>query len=408
MLKRTFDLKNHYRAVLYLRMSDEHQNPRSPDQQCAEIERLMRVMGLNWKIVKVFRDDAKTARLLRNRPAYQQMMREIKSGLLKADLILVDTAERFGRVDELPTIRKELDENYGVFVLTANTNFADPTTASGRALGTVEAIRVTEDGRTKAHNVLRGKRDAVQLKHWAGGKPPFGFMLKSVFKIEHGREVLDYSIIVPDPETAWIIRMLKERAAETAHGTIRLTKWLDNHPDIPAKYKPFHPQTVGRWLDETLYEGDLVFLRNSTGIVSDSLVKRRNPESELVKITDFCEPITSRELGDRVRALRELRRQAHPGNVSEKDDKLIQPLVKGLAVKYLLSGLLVCECGLKMTASSSAVYVDKSGKRRRYVNYLCPASLTVSCRNKVRLPEEWVRKIVVVALRQRLFPSANG
>jgi DNA invertase Pin-like site-specific DNA recombinase len=408
MLKRLFDPKKSYRVVLYLRMSDDHQNPRSPDQQRAEIERVMRAVGYNWTIVKVFRDDAKTGRLLRNRRQYQQMMSEIRSGALKVDLILVDTIERFGRVDELPAIRKDLDENHGVLVLTANTGFADPTTSSGRALGAVEAIRASEDGRAKGHNVLRGKRDAVLQKHWPGGKPPFGLMLRSVFKTEHGREVLDYCTIVPNPVTSWIIKALKERAAETAHGTIRLTKWLDDHPDIPATYKPFHPQTVGRWLDETLYEGDFVFLRYATGIIGDAIVRQKNPEAELIKITDFCEQITSRELGARVRALRRIRRQAHPGNKPAHDEKLIAPLVKGLTVKYLLSGLLVCECGLKMTASSSAVYVDKSGKRRRYVNYVCPSNVAGNCPNNLRIPEPWIRQVVITALRELLFPTATG
>ena len=36
------------------------------------------------------------------------MMQGIKTGVINIDLILVDTLERLGRVDELPTIRKEL------------------------------------------------------------------------------------------------------------------------------------------------------------------------------------------------------------------------------------------------------------------------------------------------------------
>jgi hypothetical protein len=56
MLKRLFDPKKSYRAVLYLRTSDDHQNPRSPLQQHTEIERVLRAMEYNWTIVKVFRD----------------------------------------------------------------------------------------------------------------------------------------------------------------------------------------------------------------------------------------------------------------------------------------------------------------------------------------------------------------
>ncbi len=174
MLKSSFDPKKRHPAVTYLRMSDKQQNPRSPDQQLAEINKVMKACGFDWPILKNYRDEAKTARLHRNRPDYQQMMRDIKTGIVPADLILVDTLERFGRVDDLPTIRKDLAERHGVLVLTADSNFCDPGTVQGRALGTVEAIRASEDGRVKAHNVLRGKRDAVLLGHWPGGNPPFG------------------------------------------------------------------------------------------------------------------------------------------------------------------------------------------------------------------------------------------
>ena len=67
--------------------------------------------------------------------------------------------------------------------------FADPTTPQGRVLALVENFRATEDGRIKAHNVLRGKRDAARLKHWPGGPPPFGYRLQSVMVESQGRQV---------------------------------------------------------------------------------------------------------------------------------------------------------------------------------------------------------------------------
>jgi DNA invertase Pin-like site-specific DNA recombinase len=101
------------------------------------------------------------------------MMRDISTGDLVVDLILVDMLERFGRVEELPAIRKKLLEQHGILVLTADSNFADPTSPAGRALGMVETIRATEHANALAHNVGRGKRDAIMLKHWPGGKAPF-------------------------------------------------------------------------------------------------------------------------------------------------------------------------------------------------------------------------------------------
>lgn len=172
MLKRVFDLKLVYRAIVYLRMSSDQQNKRSPEQQLAEIKRCLKTLRLKWNIIKIYRDNAKSGRFLRKRREYQQMMQDIKTGAVTVDLILVDTLERFGRVDELPAIRKELYEKHGVLVLTADTGFADPNTPQGKALGMFEAMRATEHGRILGHNVLRGKRDAIGKGIGLGGRHP--------------------------------------------------------------------------------------------------------------------------------------------------------------------------------------------------------------------------------------------
>src|SRR6185503_5169486 len=102
MLRREFNPQRAYRVVLYLRMSSDRQNPRSPDQQAQEIERRIKALGYEWNIVKTYRDEAISGRYLRRRPAYQQMLSELRTGAVVADLILVDTLERLGRVEELP------------------------------------------------------------------------------------------------------------------------------------------------------------------------------------------------------------------------------------------------------------------------------------------------------------------
>ena len=154
----------------------------------------------------------------------------------------------------------------------------------------VESMRATEHGRILGHNVLRGKRDAAKQKHWPGGPTPFGTMLKSIMKTEKGREVVDYSVLVPDPKTSWIITLLFEKAAETGWGTTRLARFLDGHADIPDEYRPFHPETIGYWLDNHIYFGDLVWEKNSTGVVNDMRVVDPNEEADMTFVPDVCQP----------------------------------------------------------------------------------------------------------------------
>jgi len=406
MLKRTFDLRLPYRVVIYLRMSSDEQNKRSPDQQRAEIMQRLRNAGLPWVIVKEFRDDAKSGRYLRKRIGYQKMLREIKTRSLQVDLILVDTIERFGRVEELQSIRKELFEKSGVLVLTADTNFADPTTPQGKALGAFEAMRATEDTRVKAHNVFRGKRDAAMQKHWPGGPPPFGFMLRSIMKEEHGRQVVDFCILVPNPETDWIMKLLLGKAAETGWGQTRLTRYLNQHPDIPDRFKPFQASTVGYWLRNVIYVGDLRWAANSTDVIDDARVIERNAEEDVVFVADFCEPLVPREVWDKIQAVRNARRRPRT-LATDGESKQLEAPAPGLTLKYLLTGLVRCGlCTRAMAPSSTALYTTLAGEQHRYTYYVCPGHIDSSCTNSQRIPEEWLRKTVIEKLRDRLFPAS--
>lgn len=408
MLNNVFDPKKNYRAVIYARMSSDRQNPRSPDQQVEEIQRRIAGLGHRWNVIKVYRDDGISGKFLRKRPGFQSMLTDVRTGSMNVDLILVDTLERLGRVEELPTIRKELFERNGVLVLTGDSNFADPNTPQGKALGMFEAMRATEDGRVKAHNVLRGKRDAAKQKHWPGGPPPFGYKLQSIMKSVNGRDEVDYCLLVPNPGTRWIIELLFELAEQTSHGSTRLAKLLNDDTRIPGEHKPFRPETITYWLDSPIYYGDLIWARNTTGIVSDTRVVEANAPDDVLRVAEFCEPLVSRERWNSVQTVRQVRRErsleARRRKLSD-DGKLIKAKAPGLTLNYLLSGLLHCECGLRMVASSGGAYTAKNGTQRRYASYACPGYLAGHCENNTRVPEEWIRSVVINKLRERLLPD---
>jgi len=57
MLRVQFSLNKRWRVVIYARMSSDRQNPRSPEQQIATIEETIHRSGLDWVVVKTYRDD---------------------------------------------------------------------------------------------------------------------------------------------------------------------------------------------------------------------------------------------------------------------------------------------------------------------------------------------------------------
>ena len=86
--------------------------------------------------------------------------------------------------------------------------------------------------------------------------------------------------------------------------------------------------------------------------------------------------------------------------------KQIAAVTPGLALTYLLSGLVRCgHCHRSMTVSSSPTYTTKSGETKRYATYVCPGYVAGVCPNGTRVPEPWLREAVVGLIRQRLFPT---
>jgi DNA invertase Pin-like site-specific DNA recombinase len=405
MLRRTFDPRRPHRFLRYARMSSDHQNARSPEQQFDTIQHLIDRHQHPWHHVRDYRDDGISGRYLRKRTGLQQMLDDIQTGAVEVDLILVDTAERLARLDELTTLRQDLYNRHGVLVLTADSGFADPTSVSGKALTMVETLRATEDGRIKAHNVLRGKRDAARSGHWPGGSAPLGYRLQSVLVERHGRQEVDHCLLVPDPATAWIIQRLFRLAHENGWGSVRLAREFNADPEIPQEHKPFYPDTILYWLGNPIYYGELLWEQHATGIVNDVRVKERNAEEDMVRVPDFCEPLVSRELWESVATLRRARaaaRRCRPAAGSHEPAKQIAPVAPVRALKYLLSGLIRCgECNRSMRPVSSG-QTSKDGKR--YVYYACPGMIAGVCHNKKQVREDWLRRVVVARLRDRLFP----
>jgi DNA invertase Pin-like site-specific DNA recombinase len=410
--KVNFDLPLRY--VDYLRMSTDNQNPRSPDQQRDEIGREVQRQRRPWIFVRDFTDHGISGRLLKKRPALQELLRQIRSGQLKIDLILVDTFERWGRNDEMEILRSRLWQQHGVLLLTADSHFADPLCDMGKALTMLEQYRANSAGKLKSHDVLRGQIDNCQIKRWPGGGTPRGYRLKVHVK-ETGHQ--DYSTLEKDPVTNPVMRYIFERAHALGVGVTTMARTLNADPKIPACFGKIFPDTLAYWLSNPIYYGEMLWGEYCTDIIDDKRVLQKNPTDKQVRVPDFCEPTVSRELWDAVqvpiqmrsnavRAARASRAAAAAGVMSGTvgNAKQLKALVPGLSLKYPLSGLVRCgQCGGSMRPSGSGG-ASKDGTR--YVYYSCWRRHCGACTNRMSVREAHLWKGVVSALRARLFPSS--
>ena len=405
MISSQFDPTKPLRYVVYLRYSSDGQNPRSLEQQHDKINETIRRCGRPWVFAKRFEDGGESGRLVRKRRGFQAMLRAIESKMLNIDLILVDSAERFGRAEEMASIARTLQNYYGVLVLTADTAFNDPTSPSGQMVAGVERIRAHQAGRVKAYEVLRGKIDKARLGEWPGGIPPLGYRLETTL-VESRRRPRPKSVLAIASDQAMLIRQLFARAAETGHGVTRLAKWWNTSPSVPDEHKPVDASVVRHRLLNPIYVGTLHFNRVATDLVDDRRVVARNKEIEIVE--DFCEPIVEQEIFDRVGELFRLRGEVkrRAKQAQEVEAKGIAPLVRAVALAHALCGLVRCaHCNAAMHACRSG-RTSKAGKK--YVYFGCGRAESGACENRKNVDEAKLEGAVFARLRSRLFPPEEG
>lgn len=405
MLRTSFDLSRPHRYCRYGRMSTDRQNPRSPDQQFDTIDCTLKRTGYPWVHVADYRDDGKSGRYIRKRPAFLRLLEDIRSERLAVDLVLVDTLERFGRMEDLAALRRELETRHGVLVLTADSHFADPTSVAGQALGVVESIRATTEAHAKAHNVLRGKVDAAKKKQWPGGPPPFGYRLESVMKSRPGPAEVDHRVLVPDPESAEWVRRIFKMAHEEGLGSTRIARRLNADEAFVCRFGTFEHTRVNYILDNPVYKGTLRFQRVTTGVVNDRRVQQRNDTDDVLLVEQFCKPLVSNEVWEEVRRLREQRgRRMRDARAARRQarGKQIDAVQPGLTLKYPLTGFVRCsECGAAMRPSRSGA---KSKSATSYYYYTCSGYRAGKCVNGIYLPGNWLWRAIIALVRQRLFP----
>ncbi len=398
------------RYVRYGRMSDEEQNPRSPDQQFDDIDRTKRKQGRdNWCHLKDFRDDAISGRYNRKRPGFRKMLDAIRCGLLKVNAILVDTIERFARLEDLPANRDELRKKYGVLILTSDTGFADPTSNVGRIYGAMEAIRASSAAAQKAHNVLRGKIDVVMMKRWPGGPPNCGYRLAArteTITRRNGKTVENvYHVLEPDPETVDIPRRVYRIAFDMGWGRSRITKHLNADSDFVRQFGKVSESLVGSIMTNTIYKGLYRFNFLATDIQDDCRLIRKKDADEIIYVEGFCECIVDAGIVDKVHANVQKRSETVldlRAAKKESDGKQIQPLSAGLILVYPLTGLVRCAiCGAAMRPSKSGA---KSKDAACYYYYRCPCAGDGRCENKLYLRGPWLWEVVIARFREVLFP----
>lgn len=323
------------RAALYIRVSTEEQAMHGYSLD-AQKEALMHyARDHNMEIASVYIDEGVTARKsFRVRPQFNRMLQDVQAD--KLDIILFIKLDRwFRNVSDYYEVQKILDAHNVDWAATEEQY--DTTTANGRLnLNIRLAIAQDESDRT-SERIKFVFRNKVARKEVITGRFPPGL------KVENKR-------LVPDPETAGIVRELFQHYAEhgSKHGAVQ-----------------YIHDTYGLSIDRHTFQKML-----------------RNPlyKGEFRGISDYCEPLISPDLFDRLQTAPNVRRPP-TGRV------------------YLFSGLVVCTCcGQHMSARFNR---NKTGSTNIY--YRCNNySNFKECKNSKMVNEKSIEEWLLEHIEEEI------
>ncbi len=326
--------------------------------------------------------------ILFDRPAFQEMMEDIKAG--KVNCVIVKDLSRLGR-EYIDTGRylQQIFPGYGVRFISINDNIDTANERAGDNL-TIGLKNIMNDDYCRDISVKT--RSALQIKRengdYVGACPIYGYR----------KDPENRNRLVIDEDAARVVRDIYRRKIDGASAK-RIADELNELGVLsPLQYKESrglpHPRggfadvqgakwsahTVLRILQDETYTG--VLLQGKQETYNHKLKNRINkPAEEWVRTENAHAPIIPRRDFDLVQKILSLDTRTTP------DGKAV----------YLFSGLLICgSCGGPMTRK-----INKVGEKR-YIYYHCPTGKKHGCEHPVMLREDALTACVLKSLQAHI------
>lgn len=216
------------RACIYVRVSTEAQELEGYSLE--EQERLCRsaIESKEWEYVRTYTDGGFSGKTV-DRPALQEMLKDIESG--KIDAVLIYKLDRLSRSqkDTVMLIEDYFLKNEVDIVSLKET--LDTSTPWGRAMIGILAAFNQLDRETIVMRTTMGRRAKAKTGGYTGGRPPIGY------KVENKE-------LVVDEREAWIVReIFKMRKRKMSYRAIADT--LERRGILGRDKAPIQYTTVG-------------------------------------------------------------------------------------------------------------------------------------------------------------------
>lgn len=307
-------------------------------------------------LVKVYEDNGWSGTLL-HRPAFDEMMEDIKSGVIKA--VVVRDLSRFSRdYIEAGTYLERIFPMLGVRFISIKEN-----------IDTLKVGDISESLIVPIHNIIndfyakdisRKVDTATQIQMKNGtlrwGNPPYGY-----------KKNADRTNIVPDEERAEVVRKIfawavegysfveihRKLVAENAIGSVRMA----------GKNSPLDRAYIKHILENPVYIGIRIMGKTHMAL-HRGMKKEKMPPEKWHVFPDSHESLVSRDIFEKAQAIIEGNREKYQKNLQRT------AAVRESMVNLFQDKIFCADCGGRMYYSRIQ---SGYGKKSWYGRYICSA-----------------------------------
>ena len=354
-------------AALYARYSSDNQREESIIAQLRAGREYCKHKG--YQIIKEYADEAKTG-TDDNRPAFQQMFKDAKSGLFET--VVFHKIDRNARNEYDYYFHKVQLQKYGIHYEYVTQNIDD--SPEGQMMESVMVGMAAYYSRNLSKEVAKGMNENAYQGLFNGGVPPLGY------KIVSGKYVID------DRE-ATAIKTIFDMYLQ-GNGYMAIINKLNASGFTTRRGRPFGKNSLHDILINCRYMGRYIFGKNKNTTPSGKRNQHTAPGKNAIIVDDVIPAIISKSDFEKV-AEKMCENKRQPGKFTAQNS-------------YLLSGLIYCgECGSAMQGTTSVS--KKTGNVHQY--YRCGKKYMQgisNCQNKnVRL--DALENIVIQKIEEIIF-----
>jgi DNA invertase Pin-like site-specific DNA recombinase len=253
------------------------------------------------------------------RPAVQEMIRELDVGLV--DGVLVMDLDRLGRGDMLDQGLLDRAFRYSGTKIITPTEVYDPESETWELVFGIKSLVAREELKAITRRMQRGRVASAGEGKSITKIPPYGYKRDDNLRLE------------PDIETAWVVKKMFEMMRD-GHGRQAIAQELDRLEIKPpnTKRKTWSPSSITAIIKNEVYLGSIIWGQIKHIKRNGKYKKSKQPRSKWTIKENAHEPLVSPELF-------EAANRAHSGRWRPSHN-----VSKGLSNP--LAGILKCEvCG---------------------------------------------------------------